>query len=180
MEQKTMEWPKLCRMVEWIMNSQISTNTGYSPSEIFLGKPSWQFQTIPEPATNPLVKNWLEEQMVLQEIAIKRLEKLRESGLRRRNKGRSKSTYHKNDFVLVHKDRWPQRKIPKMESPWLGHFKIVLVHFNALSILASPNLGGLCRVSLTHVKKLTDVWDIGAELQAPNISEEDPDDENAH
>jgi hypothetical protein len=80
MEQKTMEWPKLCPMVGWIMNSQISTNTGYSPSELFLGKPSWQFQTIPEPATNPLVKNGLEEQMVLQEIAIKRLEKLRERG----------------------------------------------------------------------------------------------------
>ena len=178
LEMNTMEWPKLCPLVSWIMNSQISSNTGYSPSELFLGKPSWKFQTFPEPATNPLVKNWLEEQMMLQEIAIKRLEKLRESGLKKRNKGRSKSSYQKNDYVLVHKDRWPQNKVPKLESPWLGPYKVVQVHFNSLSILASPHFGCLCKVSLSQVKKWTDVWDINMEIQAPEaILEEEVDQE---
>ena len=116
--------------------------------------------------------------MMLQEIAIKRLEKLRESGLKKRNKGRSKSSYQKNDYVLVHKDRWPQKKIPKLESPWLGPYNVVQVHFNSLSILASPHLGGLCKVSLSQVKKWTDVWDINMEIQAPEaILEEEVDQE---
>jgi hypothetical protein len=60
------------------MNLQISTIKGYSQSEVFLGKPRWQLQKFPEHAPNPLVKIWLGEQIVLQEIAIKSLETLRE------------------------------------------------------------------------------------------------------
>ena len=77
MDLKTMDWPKLCPLVSWILNSQISGQTGYTPSELFLGRPSWKLEVVPEPCTNPSVKSWLEDQMLMQEQAIKRLEQLR-------------------------------------------------------------------------------------------------------
>ena len=141
-ELKTMDWPRLCPLVTWIMNSQISNQTGCKPSELFLGKPSLKFQVEPEPCTNPTVQTFLETQMLWQEKAIQRLEKLRERSMQRKNRRRVQSSYSPNDYVLVHNDRWPQRKIPKIESPWLGPFKIVDVHFNSLTILVSPSLGG--------------------------------------
>ena len=42
MEMKTLDWPKLTPIVGWMMNSQISPKTGFSASELFLGRPSWK------------------------------------------------------------------------------------------------------------------------------------------
>ena len=51
MEMRIMDWPKLCPIVTWMVNSQINPQTGYSPSEFFffLGHPSWEMELIPEP-----------------------------------------------------------------------------------------------------------------------------------
>ena len=55
MELKTNNWPKLIPLVNFIMNSQITMTTGFSPHELFLGRPSWKFETQPEPGCGPLV-----------------------------------------------------------------------------------------------------------------------------
>ena len=172
MEMKTLEWPKLCPLVSWVINSQVSTQTGYSPSELFLGRPAWQFHVLPEPGANPLVQNWLESQMLMQEQAIKRLEHLRNQSLMRRNKRRVQSSYKVNDFVPIHKIRWPQRRLLKIESPWLGPYKIVEVHFNSLKVLVSPNLGGLIKVSLSQVKRWSDLWEFSQD-QIPDDDEDE-------
>ena len=135
MDCKTLDWPKLTPFVTWIHNSQISTQTGFTPSELFLGRPSWKFSTTPEPNTNPSVDSFLEDQLLCQENAIKRLEHLRNLSLKRSNKGRVAQNYHVGDYVLVHKKRWPQKKIPKLESPWLGPYRIHKVHHNFLKIM---------------------------------------------
>ena len=160
MDLKTMDWPKLCPMVSWLLNSQVSGQTGYTPSELFLGRPSWKFSVMPEPCTNPCVKSWLEDQMSMQEEVCKRLEMMRDATNKRANKGRTRSSYSINDYVLIHKSRWPQKKLPKLESPWLGPFKICEVFHNSLQVMVSPNLGGLIKVSLAMVKKWSDVYDL--------------------
>jgi len=162
-EAKTNDWPKLVPFCTWLMNSQISGSTGYSPSELFLRRPSWKFDLIQEPGTNPSVESILMDQLKLQEIASQKLAKRRTTSFSQRNKGRTSSAYNVGGFVLVHKSRWPQRKIPKLESPWFGPFKIVEVHFNRLKVMSSPHLGGLIDVTFHHCKRWSDLVEINFE-----------------
>ena len=67
--------------------------------------------------------------------------------------------YEVGQYVLVHKSRWPQRKVEKIASPWFGPFKVVQVHFNSLEIMASPTMGGLVKVSYSQVKHWSSVHD---------------------
>jgi hypothetical protein len=150
---KTLDWPKLTPFVTWLHNSQVSPQTGFSPSELFLARPSCRFTTIPEPCSNPSVENWLEEQLLMQESAQKKLVHLRELTLKRANKGRKACKILEGDFVLVHKSRWPQKPILKLESPLLGPFKVEKVHHYSLKVYVSPSLDGLVVVSLSMVKK---------------------------
>jgi hypothetical protein len=112
--------------------------------------------------------------MLMQEQAIKRLEHLRNQSLMRRNKRRVQSSYKVNDFVLIHKTRWPQRRLLKIESPWLGPYKIVEVHFNSLKVLVSPNLGGLIKVSLSQVKRWSDLWEFSQDQIPDDDDDEQP------
>ena len=172
---KTMDWPKLCPFISWTMNSQISSSTGFSPSELFLGRPSWKFSKVPEPCSNPTVESWLEDQMIMQESASKRLAHLREVTLKRSNKGRKRSHYKVGEYVLVHKSRWPQKKISKLESPWLGPYQIKEVFHNSLNVMVSPALGGVIKVSLSMVKRWVDMMDVDVDDVEGNgpIMEED-------
>ena len=150
---KTMNWPQLVPYCVWLMNSQISTMTELSPHEMFLGRPPWKFELVPEPCLNPQAQSWLMEQLLAQEKAALRLKKLREVARKRTNKGRVPNSFKVDDYVLVHKKRWPQHRWPKLLSPWQGPFKVMKVHFNSLQISASPSLGGVIDVSMSMCKK---------------------------
>ena len=67
------------------------------------------------------------------------------------------SAFYPGDYVLVHKNRWPQRKISKLESQWLGPYRVHEVHHNSLKVFASPTLGGLVDVSLSQVKRWSSI-----------------------
>jgi hypothetical protein len=139
------------------MNSQISPTTGMFPHEMFLGRPSWKMELTPEPTLNPNTHSWLMEQILLQEKASQRLQKLRSVNLQRANKRRVPNPIQEGDYTLVHNKRWPQNHWPKLSSPWQGPFKVLKVHFNSLQIMASPSLGGVIDVTLAICKK----WEIG-------------------
>jgi hypothetical protein len=172
-----MDWPKLCPLVAWTMNSQFSTSTGFSPSELFLGRPCWKFSKVPEPCSNPTVETWLQEQMCMQECASKRLAKLRAVALKRNNKGRVRSHFKIGEYVLVHKSRWPQKKIPKLESPWLGPFQVHEVFHNSLGVMVSPSLGGVIKVSLSMVKRWADVQNLDDTFEDKEIDVEEEEEE---
>ena len=90
--------------------------------------------------------------MLRQETAKKRLEVLRQKSLQRRNKRRKPHEYHPNQFVLVHKSRFPNRRFLKVESPWLGPFKILDTTPTTVTVLTSPTLGGVLQVSTSLCK----------------------------
>ena len=73
---------------------------------------------------NPNVQTFLTDQMKLQEKASELLSHLRHVSNSRSNKGRTRSSYYPHDYVLVHKSRWPQRKVNKIQSPWFGPYLI--------------------------------------------------------
>jgi transposase InsO family protein len=165
------DWPKVTPYVNWLMNSQISTRTGFSPSELFLGKPSWKFELVPEITSNPTVQSFLSDQMLMQEQAAKRLSHLRHLATQRANRGRTLTAYYPHDYVLVHKSRWPQRKLSKIQSPWLGPFQVLQVRHNALRVAVSPTLGGVIEVALSMVKRWTSLHH-----DDPGLFDPDPDD----
>ena len=150
---KTDNWPAIIPYCTWLMNSQLSPLTNLSPSEMFLGKPAWKMELVPEPNTSPQTHEWIMHQILAQEAASKRLEKLRTTTLKFANKKRIPSSFKENDFVLVHNRRWPQRRWPKLSSPWQGPFKVLKAKFNSLQIMASPSLGGVIDVPLEMCKK---------------------------
>ena len=170
---KTMNWPKLVPVVTWIMNSQISVKTGYSASELFLGRPSWKLDLIPEPDSHPKVESFLQEQMDLQEAAMQRLKILRQKAFKFRNKNRKDPSFQVGDYVLVSRNRWPQRKLRKTESQWFGPFKVTQVHHNSLRIAASPNLGGEVLVTFDQLKHWNTMLDYDDQSDDENDQEAD-------
>ena len=177
MEFKTMDWPKLTPIVTWLMNSQVNPKTGYSPSELFLGKPSWKLEVTPEMESTPSLDAFLQEQMLIQENVQKRLQKLRTGTQKSRNTHRVEPTYMVGEYVLVHKDRWPQKHLKKVESPWFGPYQILEVRSGSLKIAVSPSLGGEVLVALCHVKKWSQILEHDEEFSETDFSpgQNDPD-----
>ena len=162
-----MDWPSLVPFVTYIVNSQITPKTGFSPSDLFLGRPSFRFEITPDPEVTPTVKSWLEDQLSKQEKASLCLEKKRQATLTRKNRTRRPHQYIVHDFVLVHKSRFPQRRFSKVESPWLGPFRILEVTSRKLRVAASPSLGGEIFVALDQCKSWKDIVEDSSDEDEP-------------
>jgi hypothetical protein len=154
------------------------TPNRFYPSELFLGKEPWKFEATLDPGASPMLKNWVEENLKMQEMASKRLAHLRDVSNKRANRFRLRSSYQKGEYVLVHKSRFPQRKIPKIESPWLGPYQIVEVRHNVVKVFVSPNLGGMVEVSLDQIKRWCQLIDF-ADDPADQEGEMELDDQEA-
>ena len=87
------------------MNSQISTLTKLSPTEMFTGKPAWKPELVPEPCVTPVIDEWLKRQILIQSKASDLLRTIHEKAYTQRNHFRVSATYKPGDFVLVHHRR---------------------------------------------------------------------------
>ena len=79
-----------------------------------------------------------------------------------------------DDYVLVDRKRWPQRKLKKTESQWFGPFRVTEVRHNTAKVAASPNLGGEVLVTfdqLKHWNSLLDYDDSDDEGFEPDMGE---------
>jgi transposase InsO family protein len=161
----TTDWPKLIPYVTWIHNSQVCNQTSFSPTELFLGRqtPTFTISTPFDPL-NLTTRSWLEEHLSMQEKAKARLLHLRSIFLRRANKGHVPGNYKVGDYVLIHRKRWPQMRIPKLESPWLGPFRVQTCHQNSLEVIVSPSLGGLIKVAMSMVR----AWNLDPDIPDEN------------
>ena len=60
--ERTKDWVRLLSVISLMMNSQESSATGYSPHELFMGRPAW-FLHAPCPEDSySAAGNWLKEQ----------------------------------------------------------------------------------------------------------------------
>ena len=152
-QQSSKDWLRLVPFITWIHNNQLNPQTGYTPHELFFGRPTWIPESPPEPDSNPSVESWVQEQAELCRIASRRLMAERLRRLRRSNKGRIDATYSVGDFVLIHRKRFPQWAVSKLGTQWFGPYRIVQLKHNTAVVRASPRLGGEVDVGFSFLKK---------------------------
>ena len=68
-EESSRNWIKLVPVAVYMMNSQIPSRTGYSPTELFLGRPGFFYEFPTADDCNTKVKDWLEDQRAMAEKA---------------------------------------------------------------------------------------------------------------
>ena len=93
---------RLLLVISLMINSQESSTTGYSPHELFLGRPAW-FIHAPHPEDNySSVGSWVQEQQAKMDKAKAMLQRVRECQWNKKNKHRVPASYQEGDWVLVH------------------------------------------------------------------------------
>ena len=76
--ESTRDWVRLLPVISLMMISQDSSATGYSPHELFLGRPAW-FLHAPYPEDTPSsVGEWVQEQQAKVDKAKAMLQRVRE------------------------------------------------------------------------------------------------------
>ena len=59
-EEKTRKWIKLALMAMYVINSQISSRTGYAQTKLFLMHPGFYFEMSTAKECNTKVNEWLD------------------------------------------------------------------------------------------------------------------------
>ena len=102
---RTKDWLKVLPYAVWMLNNRTNKLTGFSPAELFLGRPTWQFEVpVPDGDLQVQVKSWLDEHLKMQDQAVQQLRLQREKDFGRRNAGTIVAKYVVGDFALVHKN----------------------------------------------------------------------------
>ena len=92
-QQRGKDWLRLLPYANWILNSQQSTRTGYSPHELFLVRPEWNLDfPVPSELSVP-VEDWLEGEQRLCDLAKDKLRAFREKCLSRTDWKRVPANY---------------------------------------------------------------------------------------
>ena len=161
--ERTRDWVRLLPVISLIMNSQESSATGYSPHELFLGRPAW-FLHAPYPEdTHSSVGEWVQEQQAKVDKAKAMLQRVRERQWNKKNKHRVPATYQEGDWVLVHHSRLPAWLRSTSDDPYFGPYKILSVNGHRITVRCSPRLGGTLVCAAQHLKRYYDPEDLCGE-----------------
>ena len=124
-----------------MMNSQESSATGYSPHELFMGRPVW-FLHAPYPEDSySTVGKWMKEQQDKVDKAKAMLQRVRECQWKK-NKHRVPASHQEGDWVLVHHSWLPAWPRSTSDDPYFGPYKILYVDGHRIAMRCSPRLGG--------------------------------------
>ena len=124
LNEKSRNWLKLVPYAIYLMNNQVSSRTGFTPTELFLGRPGFNFEFPCASEGNPKVDEWLTEQKRIADLCRSLLEKKRSKENRTKNRKRKEAIYQIGDWVLVHHTRfkaWPRNTL---DSPYFGPFLV--------------------------------------------------------
>ena len=161
--ERTRDWVRLLPVISLMMNSQESSATGYSPHELFLGRPAW-FLHAPYPEdTHSSVGEWVQEQQAKVDKAKAMLQRVRERQWNKKNKHRVPATYQEGDWMLVHHSRLPAWPRSTSDDPYFGPYKILSVDGHRITVRCSPRLGGTLVCAAQHLKRYYDPEDLCGE-----------------
>ena len=118
--ERTKDWVRLPPVIPLMMNSQESWATGYSPHELFMGRPA-RFLHAPYPEDSySTVGKWVKEQQDKVDKAKAMLQRVRERHWNEKNKHRVPASYQEGDWVLVHHSRLPAWPRSTSDDPYFG------------------------------------------------------------
>ena len=118
--ERTKDWVRPLPIISLMMNSQESSATGYSPHELFMGRPAW-FLHAPYPENSySTVGKWVKEQQDKVDKAKAMLQRVRERQWDKKNKHRVRASYQEGDWVLVHHSRLPGWPRSTSDDPYFG------------------------------------------------------------
>ena len=161
--ERTRDWVRLLPVISLMMNSQESSATGYSPHELFLGRPAW-FLHAPYPEdTHSSVSEWVQEQQTKVDKAKAMLQRVRERQWNKKNKHRVPATYQEGDWMLVHHSRLPAWPRSTSDDPYFGPYKILSVDGHRITVRCSPRLAGTLVCAAQHLEHYYDPEDLCGE-----------------
>ena len=161
--ERTRDWVRLLPVISLMMNSQESSATGYSPHELFLGRPAWFLHACYPEDTHSSVGEWVQEQQAKVDKAKAMLQRVRERQCTKKNKHRVPATYQEGDWVLVHHSRLPAWPRSTSDDPYFGPYKILSVDGHRITVRCSPRVGGTLVCAAQHLKRYNDPEDLCGE-----------------
>ena len=150
----------LLPVISLIMNSEESAATGYSPHELFMGRPAW-FLHAPYPQVSySTVGKYVKEQQDKVDKAKAMLQGVR------KNKHRVPVSYQERKWVLVHHSHVPAWPRSTSDDPYFGPYKILSVDGLGITVRCSPRLGRTLVCAAQQLKRYYDTEDLcGEELE---------------
>ena len=114
--EKSRNWLKLVQYAIYLMNNQGSSRTGFTPTELFLGRPGFNFEFPCASKGNPEVDKWVTEQKRIADLCRSLLER-RGKDNRTKKRKRKEANYRIGDWVLVHHSRFKAWRRNTLDSP---------------------------------------------------------------
>ena len=114
LSEKSRNWLKLVPHAIYLMNNQVTSRTGFTPTELFLGRPGFNFESPYASEGPPKLDEWLTQQKKIAVLCRPLLEKKRSKENCTKNRKRKESIYRIGDWVLVHHSRfkaWPRNTL---------------------------------------------------------------------
>ena len=97
LSEKSGNWLKLLPYAIYLMNNQVGSRTGFTPTELFIGRPSFNFEFPCASEGNPKVDKWLTKQKRITDPCRSLLEKKRSKENRTNNRKRKEAMYQIGD-----------------------------------------------------------------------------------
>ena len=154
---------RLLPVISLMMNSQESSATGFSPHELFMGRPAW-FLHAPYPEDSySTVGKWVKEQQNKVDKAKAMLQRVGERQWNKNNKHRLPASYQEGDLVLVHQSRLPAWPPSTSDGPYFGPYKILSVDGHRITVRCCPRLGATLVCAAQQLKRYYDAEDLCGE-----------------
>ena len=118
--ERTKDWVRLLPVISLMMNSQESSATGYTPYELFMGRPAWFLHASYLEDSYSTVGKWVREQQDKVDKAKAMLQRVRERQWNKKNKHRVPASYQEGDWVLVHHSRLPAWPASTSDDPYFA------------------------------------------------------------
>ena len=173
------DWLRYLPIVTWTLNNEIRPSIGFTPHELFFGKPTWNPDIPVDPEGSTTIDSWVIQQKEMCEIASREISRSRSKRLRKANARRKHLDIQEGDYVLVHKKRFPQYTVSKLSTQFFGPYKVKKVFHSTALVRTSPKLGGDVEVGFSFLKRfphaLRDPEDNDGAEQSPESESEDSD-----
>ena len=151
--ERTKDCLRLLPVISLMMNSQESSATGYTPHELFMGRPEW-FLHAPYPEEfYSDVGRWVKEQQDKVYKAKAMLQRVREDQWNKKNKHLVPASYQGGDRVLVHHSWLPVWPRSTSGDPYFGPYRILSVDGHCITVRCSPRLGGTLVCAAQQLKR---------------------------